>query len=52
LAYIAAILTFNYVSYNAKGEASPWNCTEVYRRTDGKWEIIQSHWSYTVAKRA
>ncbi len=48
----AAILTFNYVSYNAKGEAFPWNCTEVYRRMGGKWKIIQTHWSYTVAKRA
>ncbi|MBI5001227.1 MAG: nuclear transport factor 2 family protein [Euryarchaeota archaeon] len=37
-----AVLTFNYVSY--PGEAR-WNCTEVYRRTDGTWRIIQTHWS-------
>lgn len=48
----AAVLTFNYASYAAQGEPSLWNCTEVYRRTRGKWEIIQSHWSFTIAKRA
>jgi len=41
-----AVLTFNYVSYE-KDEPDYWNCTEVYRRTDGNWKIIQSHWSYT-----
>jgi ketosteroid isomerase-like protein len=41
-----AVLTFNYVSY--QGEKSDrWNCTEVYRRTDDRWQIIQTHWSYT-----
>ena len=48
----AAILTFNYASYGEQGEPSRWNCTEVYRRAGEKWEIIQSHWSYTIAKRA
>ena len=48
----AAVLTFNYASYGAEGEPSRWNCTEVYRRAGHKWEIIQSHWSYTVAQRA
>ncbi|MBI5035025.1 MAG: DUF4440 domain-containing protein [Chloroflexi bacterium] len=43
-----AVLTFNYVSYT--GEAQDrWNCTEVYRRTNGAWRIIQTHWSYTQA---
>ncbi len=41
-----AVLTFNYISH--KGEESDlWNCTEVYRRTENEWKIIQSHWSYT-----
>ena len=41
-----AVLTFNYVSY--KGDTSDrWNCTEVYRRSQADWKIIQSHWSYT-----
>ena len=43
----AAVLTFNYISYNASGQQSPWNCTEVYRWTDGKWMIVETHWSYT-----
>ncbi len=43
----AAVLTFNYVSYNGE-EASAWNCTEVYRRNEGRWRIIQTHWSYTL----
>jgi ketosteroid isomerase-like protein len=42
-----AVLTFNYVSYTGD-QASRWNCTEVYRREpDGRWRIIQTHWSYT-----
>jgi ketosteroid isomerase-like protein len=48
----AAVLTFNYVSYSAQGAPSRWNCTEVYRHARGKWEIIQTHWSYTIAERA
>ena len=43
---IAAVLTFNYVSY-AGGDESRWNCTEVYRRNGDRWQIIQTHWSYT-----
>lgn len=41
-----AILTFNYVSRSGSKE-DRWNCTEVYRRTAGKWRIIQTHWSIT-----
>lgn len=43
----AAVLTFNYVSYDKCGEKHPWNCTEVYRRANGTWRIIQTHWSHT-----
>jgi hypothetical protein len=42
----AAVLTFNYVSYSGETE-SRWNCTEVYRRDGDRWQIIQTHWSYT-----
>lgn len=42
----AAVLTFNYVSYKGETE-SRWNCTEVYRRDGDRWQIIQTHWSYT-----
>ncbi len=41
-----AVLTFNYVSYTG-ATAMRWNCTEVYRCQDGRWRIIQTHWSIT-----
>ena len=41
-----AVLTFNYVSFTGDTQ-DRWNCTEVYRRTNGAWRIIQTHWSYT-----
>ncbi|MFZ2956592.1 MAG: nuclear transport factor 2 family protein [Candidatus Ozemobacteraceae bacterium] len=47
----AAILTFNYVSYNG-ADRSRWNCTEVYQNLDGQWKIIQTHWSLTQPKLA
>lgn len=43
----AAVLTFNYVSFDVAGNASRWNCTEVYRQDGEVWKIIQSHWSPT-----
>ncbi len=48
----AAILTFNYVSHGGLQDENRWNCTEVYRRSGEDWEIIQTHWSYTLALRA
>jgi ketosteroid isomerase-like protein len=41
-----AVLTFNYISYG-EDKQNRWNCTEVYRRIDGSWHIIQTHWSFT-----
>lgn len=42
-----AVLTFNMNSYE-KETVQKWNCTEVYRlEPDGKWKIIQTHWSLT-----
>ena len=44
----AAVLTYNFVSYGgSEGAEMHWNCTEVYRRTQGQWQIIQTHWSFT-----
>jgi hypothetical protein len=44
---------FNLVNY-AKPSGSPtetvlarWNATEVYRKIDGAWRIIHTHWSFT-----
>ena len=48
----AAVLTFNYVSYGGVEDEYRWNCTEVYRWSGEDWEIIQTHWSYTLAIRA
>ncbi len=48
----AAVLTFNYVSYGEDEDKYKWNCTEVYRRASEGWEIIQTHWSYTLAVRS
>lgn len=45
-----AVLTFNFVSWGPGGEGEMrWNCTEVYRRDDDSWRIIQTHWSLTHA---
>ncbi len=41
-----AVLTFNYVSYTGESQ-SRWNCTEVYWHDDDRWQIVQTHWSYT-----
>ncbi len=46
------ILTFNLISHGGQFAGGPkidarWNCTEVYRRIDGAWKIIHSHWSFT-----
>lgn len=44
----AAVLTFNFVSYGGdEGNRMRWNCTEVYRRDDAGWRIVQTHWSFT-----
>ncbi len=45
----AAVLTFNFASYQAGGEALRWNCTEVYRRDPAGWRIVQTHWSIAAA---
>jgi uncharacterized protein (TIGR02246 family) len=47
-----ALLTFQLVNYGRvggrpEGLLARWNATEVYRRMEGRWRIIHSHWSYT-----
>lgn len=46
-----ALLTFNFTSSGTEG-AMRWNTTEVYRRRNGQWRIIHSHWSLTEPKLA
>ncbi len=47
----AAALTFNFASWSEGGEATRWNCTEVYARRRDKWRIVQTHWSFTGGRR-
>ena len=57
-----ALLTYNFVSYDAQGTPMRWNTTEVYRRAAPAqgaaadaagapertdWKIIHSHWAFT-----
>lgn len=41
-----AVLTFNLVSHSG-ATIMRWNCTEVYRRGEAGWRIVQTHWSIT-----
>lgn len=45
-----ALLTFNLASHAHSPSGDPivvrWNSTEVYARSNGKWSIIHSHWSF------
>jgi len=40
------VLTFNFVSYS-KDRTVRWNTTEVYRRKNGQWKIVHTHWALT-----
>jgi uncharacterized protein (TIGR02246 family) len=47
-----AVLTYNIVNYRKQPDGSElattrWNSTAVFRRIDGKWRTIHSHFSYT-----
>ena len=45
-----AVLSFNYTSWGEE-ESEPWrsnwNSSEVYRKIDGSWRLVHSHWSRT-----
>jgi ketosteroid isomerase-like protein len=53
-----AVLTFNLVNYGKPSGSTQetvlarWNATEVYRRQNGEWKILHSHWSFTQPKLA
>jgi ketosteroid isomerase-like protein len=40
-----AVLTFRFESAGSEGIVH-WNTTEVYRRTEGGWRIIHTHWAF------
>jgi ketosteroid isomerase-like protein len=43
----AAVLTFNFRSWDDAGGEARWNCTEFFRRSGEDWRLIQTHWSRT-----
>ena len=47
-----AVLTYNIQNYGRQPDGTErpttrWNVTEVFRRADGKWRTIHSHFSFT-----
>jgi ketosteroid isomerase-like protein len=47
-----AVLTYNLRNYMKQADGTErqineWNSTSVFRRIDGKWRTIHSHWSFT-----
>jgi hypothetical protein len=42
-----AVLSFHYIVRQEQKVVREWNCTEVYRKTDARWHIINTHWSLT-----
>jgi ketosteroid isomerase-like protein len=40
------VLTFNFVD-QMEGRTARWNTTEVYRRKNGQWKIVHTHWAQT-----
>ncbi len=45
----AAVLLYRFFDIHLGPDGSvrqrtPWNCTEVYARTDGAWRIVHTHW--------
>jgi ketosteroid isomerase-like protein len=51
-----AVLTYRFFSTQLNPDGSiasrtPWNCSEIYARMDGKWRIIHNHWSFIKGER-
>jgi ketosteroid isomerase-like protein len=51
-----AVLFYRFFStrLNLDGSVAfrtPWNCTEIFRRTEGAWKIIHTHWSHIRGER-
>ena len=47
----SVLLTFNLLSYVTQPDGKEraiarWNSSELYRRVNGQWRIVHSHWSY------
>jgi ketosteroid isomerase-like protein len=51
-----AVLAYRFLSTWVKPDGSvsnrtPWNCTEVFVRSDDQWKIVHTHWSYIRGER-
>ena len=51
-----AVLFYRFLSTRLNPDGSvasrtPWNCTEIYVRTEGSWKIIHNHWSHIRGER-
>jgi len=47
-----AVLTYNQANFvrgedGAEKPGTPWNSTQVYRRSAGRWQVVHVHWSFT-----
>jgi Calcium/calmodulin dependent protein kinase II Association. len=42
-----AILSFHFISRAASKHPVEWNASEVYRKTEAGWRIVNTHWSLT-----
>jgi len=52
----AAVLFYRFFStvLNPDGTVrsrTPWNCTEVFAKVDGRWRIVHTHWSFINGQR-
>ena len=52
-----AVLFYRFLStwLNPDGSIAsrtPWNCSEVFQRIDGQWQIIHTHWSFIRGEKA
>jgi ketosteroid isomerase-like protein len=51
-----AVLVYRFFSTqlhpdNSVSHRKPWNCTEVFKRIEGEWKIIHTHWSYILGEK-
>ena len=51
-----AVLTYRFFATTLNPDGSiqkriPWNCTEVYVRSSGQWQIVHNHWSLIKGER-
>ena len=52
-----AVLTYRFLSTWLRPDGSisrrtPWNCTEVFVRTEGHWRILHTHWSFICGEKS